>query len=512
MGDQYMHIDFLTLLCLLPVAGAFFIGFFVREGSDLYAERVHQTALWISLGTFLFSCLLLFGFSDNASGYKFVKSYILVKSLAVRYSVGVDGVSALFILLTAFLTPIALAAGKQAIVKRVKEYAIAFLALEALVIGVFISTDIFTFYVFFEAALIPMYVIIGIWGGENRIYAAYKFFIYTLAGSVLFLLAALYLRTTLGTSSIPELTALAGHISPEAQQWLFLAFFASFAVKVPMFPFHTWLPDAHVQAPTGGSVMLAGILLKLGGYGLFRFSLPILPDASRYFADAMNVLSVIAIIYGSLVALAQTDMKKLIAYSSVAHMGFVTLGLFSFTKQGIDGAVMVMVSHGLVSAALFLCVGVLYDRMHTKEIAKYGGVANVMPVFAALFLFFSMASAGLPGTSSFVGEFLTILGAFKAAPHYAALSVSGVVLGAAYILYLYKRVMFGEVPNPEIAALPDVRLYEAAMLSALAFFTLLIGIYPAVVTNYAGRPSQDLLQIYRAGTLRLPAPPSAYQP
>ena len=500
-GNHFLQIDFLTILFFLPVAGALFIAAFVKGDDERATGRAFQAALWFSLGTLVFSLMLPAAYmnTEAVNGFKLTHNYALVEALGLRYSVGIDGAALWLILLTALLTPVALLAGKNAVTYRAREYCAAFLLLEALVIGVFSALDVFTFYLFFEASLIPMFLIIGVWGGENRVYAAYKFFLYTLAGSLLFLVALLYIRHHAGTSSVAELAQTAPSLfSLQEQQWLFLAFLASFAVKVPMWPVHTWLPDAHVQAPTGGSVILAGVLLKLGGYGLYRLSLPFFPEASLFFAEPIMIVSVIGIVYGSLVALAQTDMKKLIAYSSVAHMGFVTLGLFSFNEQGIDGAIMVMISHGVVSAALFLCVGVLYDRMHTKEIRRYGGVVQVMPLFAALFMFFTMASAGLPGTASFVGEFLAILGAFKADGLYAAIAVSGVLLGAAYILFLYKRVMFGDIVNNDIRMLQDVKTHEIWMLAPLAVLTLVIGMYPAIVTDFTAPAVAALTDIFAA--------------
>jgi NADH-quinone oxidoreductase subunit M len=368
-----------------------------------------------------------------------------------------------------------------------------FLILESLVIGTFVALDLLLFYLFFEAVLIPMYLIIGIWGGKNRIYASYKFFLYTLAGSVLFLLAVLYLYFTFNTTDIPTLMAQVPSIGLETQKWLWLALFASFAVKVPMWPVHTWLPDAHVQAPTAGSVILAGILLKLGAYGFLRFSLPMLPEASHYFANFVFVLSIVAIVYTSLVALVQEDMKKLIAYSSVAHMGFVTLGIFSFTQQGVDGAVFQMLSHGIVSGALFLCVGVVYDQMHTREIKEYGGVVNVMPYFAAFFMVFTMASAGLPATSGFVGEILVIVGTYQAAPWAAAWAATGLILGAAYMLWLYRRVVFGEVTNAHVKDLKDMNTSQWLYFVPLALGVLWLGIHPTSISASIEPSTKKLL-------------------
>ncbi|MGB1540258.1 MAG: NADH-quinone oxidoreductase subunit M, partial [Rickettsiales bacterium] len=402
-------------------------------------------------------------FKNNDASFQMVERYEWFDGLNIDYHVGVDGISLFMILLTTFLMPICILASWNAIQTRVREFMMAFLLLESLVIGVFCALDMVLFYLFFEGMLIPMYLIIGVWGGGNRVYAAYKFFLYTLAGSVLFLLAMLYLYFTFGTTDIPTMMTKAPTLSLDVQKWLWLAMLASFAVKVPMWPVHTWLPDAHVQAPTSGSVILAGILLKMGADGFLRFSLPMLPDASMAFAPLIFGLSIVAIIYTSLVALMQEDMKKLIAYSSVAHMGFVTVGIFTFNQQGIEGGIIQMISHGLVSGALFLCVGVVYDRMHTREIAHYGGLVNRMPGYAAFFMFFTMASVGLPGTSGFVGEFLILVGAFKASTWVAVLTATGVVLGATYALWLYRRVVFGEITREELKKILDISPREASM-------------------------------------------------
>ncbi|MDP8915675.1 MAG: NADH-quinone oxidoreductase subunit M, partial [Pseudomonadota bacterium] len=391
-----------------------------------------------------------------------------------------DGISILFVVLTAFLMPICILAS-WGITNRVVEYMIAFLALETLVIGVFTALDMFLFYVFFEGGLIPMFLIIGVWGGKNRIYAAYKFFLYTLLGSILMLGAMLYMVNAAGTSSIPELAAF--EFGRTAQLWLFLAFFASFAVKMPMWPVHTWLPDAHVEAPTAGSVILAGILLKLGGYGFIRFCLPMFPDASLFFRPLVFALSVTAIIYTSLVAWRQTDMKKLIAYSSVAHMGFVTLGIFAANEQGVQGAIYQMLSHGLISGALFLCVGVVYDRMHTREIAFYGGLATRMPMYATVFLLFTMGNVGLPGTSGFVGEMLTMTGTYQASTWTAILAVTGIILSAVYALTLYRRVIYGTVTNPKLAVIPDMGRREWLTFLPLIIGTIVLGVAPGLITE-----------------------------
>lgn len=421
----------------------------------------------------------------------------LVSNHDVKYFLGIDGISLLMIILTAALTPICLAISINSIQKRVREYVIAFLLIEGFVIGSFCALDLLFFYIFFEVMLIPMFLVIGIWGGDKRIYAAYKFFLYTLFGSVLFLIAIILLYLYTGTTDILVLSQVLPKILPlEYQKWLFLAFFASFAIKVPMFPVHTWLPDAHVQAPTAGSVILAGVLIKLGAYGFIRFSLPFFPAGSMYFANFIFVLSIIAIIYTSLIALMQEDMKKMIAYSSVAHMGFVTLGIFSFTRQGIDGAIVQMISHGIVSAALFMCVGVIYDRLHTKQIKDLGGIASKMPNFALLAMIFTMASVGLPGTSGFVGEFLAIVGTFKANKVAAIFAATGVIFGACYMLWLYKRVWFSEITNTHINDIKDLGKIEFISLGLMAFFVILLGILPNLTLSFFEIPSQNLEAIF----------------
>ena len=470
----------LTSLVILPLVAAF-ITYFGGRNEAHGPAYARWLALISSMVIFLLSLTLLANFDNGAKGFQFEQTAPWFVGYNINYHVGIDGISLWMVLLTTFLMPICVLCSWQSITKRVAEFMALFLILESLVIGTFVSLDLLLFYLFFEAVLIPMYLIIGIWGGANRIYAAYKFFLYTLAGSVLFLLALLYLYFTFNTTDIPTLIAQAPSLGLPVQKWLWLALFASFAVKVPMWPFHTWLPDAHVQAPTAGSVILAGILLKLGAYGFIRFSLPMLPEASHYFSTFVFVLSVVAVVYTSLIALVQEDMKKLIAYSSVAHMGFVTLGIFSFTQQGIDGAVFQMVSHGLVSGALFLCVGVVYDRMHTREISQYGGAVNVMPYYAAFFMVFTMASVGLPGTSGFVGEILVIVGGYKAAPWAAAVAATGLILGASYMLWLYRRVVFGEITNPEVAKMPDVNHRELLYFVPLILSVIWLGIHPGTI-------------------------------
>ena len=473
----------LSFLVFLPLLGALYLLVSVKTNDPGSAARSRWIALTVSLATFLLSLCVYHGFDPGTSDFQFVEKHPWVIGQNISYHLGIDGISLVFILLTTLLIPVCILASWKSITVRVKEYMMAFLMLETMILGVFCALDFLLFYVFFEAVLIPMFLIIGIWGGDKRVYASFKFFLYTLAGSVLALIAILYLYKMVGTTDITELMVRVPNLRLGVQQWLWLAFFASFAVKVPMWPVHTWLPDAHVQAPTAGSVILAGVLLKLGGYGFLRLSLPLLPEASHYFAPLMFGLSIVAIIYTSLVALVQDDMKKMIAYSSVAHMGFVTLGIFTFNPQGVQGAIVVMISHGLVSAALFLCVGVLYDRLHTKLIAKFGGVTRVMPVFAGLFMLFTMASVGLPGTSGFVGELLVMLGLYGVSPPLAALSATGMVLGAAYMLWLYARVMFGDIKNPEISSFSDVAVHESLALIPIALLVLVFGIYPAWITD-----------------------------
>jgi NADH-quinone oxidoreductase subunit M len=436
-------------------------------------------ARWIALGATLLDLalgiLLWMAYDVGGAQWQFTE-YAPVFGRYFAWALGIDGISLMLIMLSVFLMPICIIASWTSIERRVPEYMAAFLLMEALMIGVFMAQDIFLFYIFFEAGLIPMFLIIGIWGGAQRIYASYKFFLYTLLGSVLMLVAMLWMVNYAGTTAIPKL--LVTNLPAEAQTWLWLAFFASFAVKMPMWPVHTWLPDAHVQAPTAGSVILAGVLLKLGGYGFLRFSLPMFPEASAQLVWLIFALSLIAIVYTSLVALVQRDMKKLIAYSSVAHMAFVTIGLFAFNRQGIEGGIIVMLSHGLVSGALFLCVGVVYDRLHTREIDRYGGLSNNMPAFALLFLLFTMASVGLPSTSGFVGEFLALVGAYEASSLVAAIATTGIILGAAYMLWLYWRVAYGTSRNADAAAMPDLDKRELASLGAIAAVVLWMGVYP----------------------------------
>lgn len=472
--------NILSILILLPLFGALSLYIFCKneDGQNLKAKI---TSLWFSIIELCFVIALYLEFDHNISEMQFIELYPLIPSLNVNFALGVDGLSINFILLTAILIPICILCGWNSVNNRVLEYVTVFLVVESLIIGSFSATDFLVFYMFFEAILIPMYIIIGVWGAEERILAAFKFFLYTLAGSLLFLLAIIYIYNQTGTFDIIALQKLVPIFDYRVQLYLWIAFFASFAIKVPMCPFHTWLPYAHVEAPTGGSVLLAGILLKLGGYGFLRFSLPMLPSACIEMQWLIFLLSGIAVVYASIVALGQSNMKKLIAYSSVAHMGFVTIGIFSFNEQGINGAIFQMISHGLVSSALFLMVGFLYNQMHTKEISNYGGVAFKLPFFAALSLFFTMASIGLPGTSGFVGESLVLLGTFQASHIYSFICGLGLILGAAYSLWLYKRVFFGQISNQAISKLVDVKLIDGIYFVILLLLILFIGIYPISV-------------------------------
>jgi NADH-quinone oxidoreductase subunit M len=482
--------NILSVTTFLPLVGALLIG-------TLNAEAVRNArwiALWTTLITFFVSLLIWWNFDTTTAGFQFVEEYNWLGPL--KYKMGVDGISMLFVILTTFLMPLCILASWEAIKDRVKEYMIAFLALETLMLGVFSALDLALFYLFFEGGLIPMFIIIGVWGGKRRVYASFKFFLYTLLGSVLMLLAMMAMYWHAGTSDIP--TLLTTKFPPEMQWWLWIAFFASFAVKLPMWPVHTWLPDAHVEAPTAGSVILAGILLKMGGYGFLRFSLPMFPNASADFAPFIFTLSIVAIIYTSLVALVQEDMKKLIAYSSVAHMGFVTIGIFAASQQGVDGAIFQMLSHGLVSSALFLCVGVIYDRMHTREISAYGGLVERMPKYAAAFMVFTLANIGLPGTSGFIGEFLTLLSAFKANTWVAILATTGIILSAAYALYLYRRVIFGALEKASLRGILDLSPREVAILAPLVLLTIFYGFYPAPVLDVTATSVKNLVQNYQA--------------
>ncbi|NKB21983.1 MAG: NADH-quinone oxidoreductase subunit M [Alphaproteobacteria bacterium] len=465
----------LSLVTFLPLVGALAI-LIIRGSEEVVARNARATALWTSLITFFLSLMLWTGFDRKSAAFQFVEKNPWIESFGINYHMGVDGISVLFVLLSTLLTPICVLASWEAIKTRVKEYMIAFLILETLMVGMFCALDFVLFYIFFEGVLIPMFLIIGVWGGQRRVYAAFKFFLYTLTGSVLMLLAILAIYLQAGTMDIPTLLKYA--LPTDIQYWLWLAFFASFAVKVPMWPVHTWLPDAHVEAPTAGSVILAGVLLKMGAYGFLRFSVPMLPIATDIFTPMVFALSIIAVIYTSLVALVQLDMKKLIAYSSVAHMGFVTLGIFTLNQQGVTGAIYQMLSHGIVSAALFLCVGVIYDRMHTREIERYGGLAERMPVYAFFFMVFMLASVGLPGTGGFVGEILVLVGLFKVSTWAATLAATGVILGAAYMLWLYRRVIFGKLTKDDLKSIVDMNRREVAVFTPLLVLTILMGVYP----------------------------------
>ncbi|MGB4058316.1 MAG: NADH-quinone oxidoreductase subunit M [Alphaproteobacteria bacterium] len=484
----------LSVMTFLPLLGVLII-LTIRGEEAAVARNSRFMALYTSLFTLALAVYMFLKFDGGSADFQFVEKLEWLKPLGISYHMGVDGISMFFVLLSALLTPVCIISAWESVEKRIREYMAAFLVLETFMIGTFCALDSILFYVFFEAVLIPMFIIIGVWGGPRRVYASYKFFLYTLLGSVLMLLAMLTLYVKTGTTDIPEL--MKNPVEPGLQFWLWLAFLASFAVKLPMWPVHTWLPDAHVEAPTAGSVILAGVLLKMGGYGFLRFFLPILPDASIYFTPLMMWLGVIAIIYTSLVALVQDDMKKLVAYSSVAHMGFVTIGVFSGTIQGIEGGIFQMISHGLISGALFLCVGVLYDRLHTREIARYGGIVKNMPVFATVFMIFMLASVGLPGTSGFVGEFLALLGTFQVDKMPAIFAASGLVLGAAYMLMLYRRVVFGPLVNADAGAMADMSWREKAILFPLVLMVLWIGIFPGVIMDRIGPSVEKLVADYQ---------------
>ncbi|HWK14676.1 MAG TPA: NADH-quinone oxidoreductase subunit M [Rhizobiaceae bacterium] len=467
----------LSTVTFLPLVGAFLI-LLIRDDGRAARGNIRNVALLTTVFTFVLSLFIWIGFDTSEAGFQMVEKAEWLDS-GISYHMGVDGISMLFVILTTFLMPLCILASWVSVEKRVKEYMIAFLILETLMIGVFCALDIVLFYVFFEASLIPMFIIIGVWGGKRRVYASFKFFLYTLLGSVLMLLAIMAMFWQSGTTDIPTLLA---HDFPAGMQtWLWLAFFASFAVKMPMWPVHTWLPDAHVEAPTAGSVILAAILLKMGGYGFLRFLLPMFPDASLFFQPLVFTLSVIAIVYTSLVALMQEDMKKLIAYSSVAHMGYVTMGIFALNVEGIQGALFQMLSHGLVSGALFLCVGVIYDRMHTREIAAYGGLVNNMPKYAVVFLILTMANVGLPGTSGFIGEFLTLLGVFRVNTWVALFATTGVILSAAYALYLYRRIIFGALTKDSLKSMLDLSMREKLVIYPLVVLVIFFGVYPTPI-------------------------------
>ena len=500
-ADAILHYPLLSLTIFTPLVGAALVLLVQNQDTPEGARNAKWVALASTLFTFLLSLAILANFDSTSAEFQMVETASWLTGLGIDWKVGVDGISLWFVLLSTLLTPLCILASWQSIQRRIKEYMIAFLVLETMMIGMFLALDLVVFYLFFEGVLIPMFLIIGIWGGQRRIYAAFKFFLYTLLGSILMLVAIVAMNIIAGTTDIPELSQFA--FSPTVQFWLWLAFFASFAVKVPMWPVHTWLPDAHVEAPTAGSVILAGVLLKMGGYGFLRFSLPMMPLASADLAPLVFTLSCVAVVYTSLVALAQSDMKKLIAYSSIAHMGFVTAAIFAANPQAIAGAIVQMLSHGLVSGALFLCVGVVYDRLHTRDIARYGGIARIMPRYALFFMVFTMASVGLPGTGGFVGEFLILVGTYKYSALLALLLASGMVLGAAYMLYLYRRVIFGEATRDELKNLLDLSKREIAIFAPLIFLTLWLGIYPssfidpimpsvnALVANYQAAINQE---------------------
>jgi NADH-quinone oxidoreductase subunit M len=494
----------LSLVTFLPLVGGAFI-MSIRGDDDTVASNARWAALWTSLIVFLLSLTLWFRFDVTEAGYQFTESHDWLPEFGVGYRMGVDGISVLFVLLSTLLTPICILTSWESIKVRVREYMLAFLILETMMVGMFSSTDFVMFYMFFEGVLIPMYLIIGVWGGQRRVYAAMKFFLFTLAGSVLMLLALLAMWYQAGTT---DLAVLLAHPMPVAMQfWLFLAFFASFAVKVPMWPVHTWLPDAHVEAPTAGSVILAGVLLKMGAYGFLRFSVPMLPQAAAEFAPFIFALSVVAVIYTSAVALAQTDMKKLIAYSSIAHMGLVTIGIFTFNIQGTQGALFQMLSHGIVAGALFLCVGVIYDRMHTREIARYGGLADRMPAYATVFMLFTMASIGLPGTAGFVGEFLVAVGAFGVNFWLALFGSLGMILGAGYALWLYRRVIFGSLTRDDLKTILDLSPREITIFAPLVVLTLWMGVHPSSFTRFFEATVSAMVTQHQQAMLEHPAKP-----
>ena len=478
----------LSTVTFLPLVGVLLL-LMVRDDTPSGRKNVLNIALFTTVFTFIISLFIWIGFDNSNPGFQMVEKHDWLGT-GISYHVGVDGISMLFVILSTLLMPFCVLASWLSVEKRIKDYMIAFLMLEVLMVGVFVSLDLVLFYVFFEGGLIPMFLIIGVWGGKDRVYASYKFFLYTLLGSVLMMLAIMAMYWQAGTTDITQL--LQFKFPAGMQTWLWLAFFASFAVKMPMWPVHTWLPDAHVQAPTAGSVILAGILLKLGGYGMIRFSLAMFPLASAHFAPFVFSLSVIAIIYTSLVALMQEDMKKLIAYSSVAHMGYVTMGIFAANQQGVQGALFQMISHGFVSGALFLCVGVVYDRMHTREIAAYGGLASNMPKYAVAFMIFTMANVGLPGTSGFIGEFLTLIGVFRANTWVALFAATGVILSASYALWLYRRMIFGPLDKESLKGLLDLSPREKVILYPLIALTIFFGVYPAPIFD-ATAASVDLL-------------------
>jgi len=484
-----MNFPILSSLILLPTIGALFLLF--SKGKD--SNTVKYVGLFTSFVNFLIAIYLWYLFDSSISSFQFVEDREWLKGF-INYKIGIDGISILFIILTTLITPLCIISVNNTIKNKLRDFLIAILVMESLMIGVFCSLDLVVFYLFFEAGLIPMFLIIGIWGGPRRVYSAFKFFLYTLLGSVLMLVAIISIYWISGTTDIVQLYELG--IDPKYQNLLWLAFFSSFAVKTPMWPFHTWLPDAHVEAPTAGSVLLAAIILKMAGYGFIRFSLGLFPLASELFTPLVYSLSLIAIVYASLVALMQEDMKKLIAYSSVAHMGFVTLGIFTITQQGIEGSIIQMISHGLVSAALFLCVGVVYDRMHSRLIKNYGGLVSVMPKYSVLFMLFTLAALGLPGTSGFIGEFLILMGAFKSNFLVAVIASLGVIFGAVYMLWLYRRVVFGNLTNKDLLKMPDLNNSEKFILWSLAIPVLFFGFYPEPLVNTIEVSVKELIEMY----------------
>jgi len=491
----------LSVVTFLPIVGALLI-YLVRGDDEAARRNARWIALWTTLITFAVSVLLVLRFDPNQTDFQFVEKSNWLAA-GISYHMGVDGISLPFVILTTALMPFCIVASWKSVTNRLREYMMAFLILETLMVGTFSALDLVLFYLFFEGGLIPMFLIIGVWGGPRRVYASFKFFLYTLLGSVLMLLAIMALYWNAGTTDIPTLMHTA--VPRSLQTWAWLAFFASFAVKMPMWPVHTWLPDAHVEAPTAGSVILAAILLKMGGYGFLRFSLPMFPLASHDFAPLVWTLSAIAIIYTSLVALMQEDIKKLIAYSSVAHMGFVTMGIFAGTMQGVAGGVFQMISHGIVSGALFICVGVVYDRMHTREIAAYGGLVNRMPIYALVFMVFTMANVGLPGTSGFVGEFMTLLGTFKVSIPTAFFATFGVILSAGYALWLYRKVVFGALTKPSLASIKDLTLREGVILFPLVALTILFGVYPKPILDMSAASVQQLVNNYNTAVTAVKA-------
>ena len=489
-----MNLPILTIIIFLPLIGVLFI--LLTKGDEKKVNKIcFNVSLLTSFLVFILSLLLWNNFDPNSAEFQFIEEQPWIGNV-IKYKVGVDGISILFVVLTSFVTPICIIATSNSVKFRQKDFFIALLLMETMMLGVFCSLDIFIFYLFFEAGLIPMFLIIGIWGGIRRVYSAFKFFLYTLLGSVFMLIAIIFIYLKAGTTDIQEL--LKFDIDAKYQYWLWLGFFTSFAVKTPMWPVHTWLPDAHVEAPTSGSVILAAILLKMAGYGFIRFSIGFFPVASHYFAPLIFTLSIIGIIYTSLVALMQKDMKKLIAYSSVAHMGFVTIGIFAFNSQGIEGSIFQMISHGIVSAALFLSVGVIYDRMHTREIADYGGVVNTMPKYSIFFMVFILASLGLPGTSGFVGEFLVLIGVFKVNYLVSLLAATGVVLSACYSLWLYRRVVFGDVTNDNVRSLKDINKFEVMTLLPLLILTIVLGIFPNIILDTISTSVENVVTIYNS--------------